>query len=166
MDLGGWPQAVFSHNLANMQFIEAEVKYSEHRRVLKKTHQALTRPKLTRTSHSFWLKERIIPVYVAAASILVLALHASKAARNLRAKWFPGYDETVDEPNLASVEVGTTWDQAKRRVKAIGGPTIVVFKLVRLGLVLALFSLVTLSALRTSWTRENIAFVAVLVRLI
>lgn len=91
-----------------------------------------------------WFDERIFPAYVVAVSILSLIIRAvvtSKPVQRLRAK---RSSSTVIESNLSvdsvvSSESRSVWLRAKEAIKALGGPTIFTFKVVRLALVVALW---------------------------
>lgn len=100
-------------------------------------------------------------------SLAVHGLVTSKPLRRVRAKWSLKNGTELDVPSVEDVVTAgptTRWERAKQRVKSVGSPTIFVFKIIRLALVVALCIVTVVSVVRTSWAWYNIALVAAVVR--
>ena len=102
---------------------------------------------------SIWLDERIIPAYVVAISLLILAIQGvvhSKPAQKLF--------KNTSEQDAAKAQSQGTWLSGR------GGPVIVAFKSTRLAIIIGLFVLILVPALQNDWSWHTCAVVSSLVR--
>ena len=94
-----------------------------------------------------------MPLYVAAASLLGLLLHAT---------WVSGPVQKLR--GLHATKEAESAEPSKGFIASVGGTTIFVFKFLRLDGVFALLALLVYSGIRNGWTLVDIATVAALVR--
>ncbi|KIP03407.1 hypothetical protein PHLGIDRAFT_242940 [Phlebiopsis gigantea 11061_1 CR5-6] len=97
---------------------------------------------------SVWLDERIVPFYVAGASLLSLLLQAT---------WL-----SPPVQRLRGLHATKTAEPSKGFIHGVGGTTIFVFKFLRLDAALALLALLVYTAIRNGWTAVDTATVAAL----
>lgn len=109
-------------------------------------------PVRSSTAPSVWLDERIVPFYVAGASLLSLLLQAT---------WLSGPVQ-----KLRGLHATKSAEPTKGFIDGVGGTTIFVFKFLRLDAALALLALLVYTAIRQGWTAADTATVAALVRVL
>jgi hypothetical protein len=150
MRVASWLQVVLTNDSSWAQ----ESRGSSKRRVQTGNDAFIDRQYWdTLSFNSVWSDERIIPAYVAAASLIFLATHAivtSSVAQKWLSTGFPKQTSPDIEPR-------TSWLQKR------GGPTIIAFKTIRLLAISVLLGLALFVSVTCGWQWYNYVLILSLV---